>query len=275
MAKRGIASHPKTLDLAERLGIMDCYAVGILETFWQWVANYHPDGDLTGTKMSIFGRGISYRGNAKKVWDALVAAGFIDHCEGKFFVHDWSEHADDSIQLRLARSRSFFADGTMPKLHRISKEERTQIQQDYEKLVRTGSAPRSALKSAPPKPLPKPKPTPESDERAFDLDRWIQRLYSAHVKRKDKPLVVEALQGIYERCVARGVDPERKFAEIEASLVAWNQTPQWREDNGRFAPSLANWLTDEGYETIPKSGEAHVENPEVPFWVPYEKRSDQ
>jgi hypothetical protein len=274
MAKRGIASHPKTLDLAERLGIMDCYAVGVLETFWQWVASYHPDGDLTGTKPSIFGRGISYRGNAKKVWDALVAAGFIDHRDGKFFVHDWPEHAEDSIHIRLARSRNFCADGTTPRLNRIAHQEREQIQRDYEKLVRTPGAPTSAPPL--PKPLPKPKPepmphssggalepvTPEktaaipSDEKPakeFPLDVWSDRLYSKHIKRRDRELVNYELRRLYERCVERGVDPERKFSEIEACLIAWNETPEWREKHGRFAPKLAEWLNDEGFEQWPAS----------------------
>ncbi len=49
MAKRGILEHEKTFRLADALGIPECYAVGLEECLFQWVAKYKPNGDLTGT----------------------------------------------------------------------------------------------------------------------------------------------------------------------------------------------------------------------------------
>ena len=48
MAKRGtLRRHPKTMNLARRLGIMPPYALGVLEALWAWVAKYAPTGDVT------------------------------------------------------------------------------------------------------------------------------------------------------------------------------------------------------------------------------------
>jgi hypothetical protein len=60
MAKRGLLDHEKTINLAETLKIMDVYALGILEAFFQWTAKYHPTGDVSGSKARVFARTIRY-----------------------------------------------------------------------------------------------------------------------------------------------------------------------------------------------------------------------
>ena len=120
MAKRGTLEHPKTLALADKLGIMDPWALGLLEAFWNWVARYHPDGDVSGTKPSMLARSIRYTGDAEELWAALQdcnspASSFIDKLEDdRMLVHGWSEHADDAVRKRLLRQGDNFADGSEP-----------------------------------------------------------------------------------------------------------------------------------------------------------------
>ena len=71
MAKRGILEHEKTLELADYLGIPEIYVVGVLEVFWQWVARYHHDGDVTGTKPAVLARAIRYPGDPLQLSPAL------------------------------------------------------------------------------------------------------------------------------------------------------------------------------------------------------------
>jgi hypothetical protein len=112
MAKRGILEHEKTLMLADQLGIMEPFAVGILEVFWQWVAKYHPQGDITGVRPRLMASAIRYRDDADTLWLALIACGFIDDLyDGRFIVHDWSDHAENSVHKYLKDRGLSFANG--------------------------------------------------------------------------------------------------------------------------------------------------------------------
>lgn len=129
MAKRGILDHPKTIDLADNLGIMDLFAVGLLEGLWHWTAQYRPDGDMTGVKPSQFARAVRYTGDANALWEAYIASGWIDRLEcGCLVLHEWSEHSDDHVDNRLARSFTWYADGKMPRMRRLAKDEREKLQ---------------------------------------------------------------------------------------------------------------------------------------------------
>ncbi|XAI95841.1 hypothetical protein [Microcystis phage Mae-JY24] len=115
MAKRGIDEHPKVIDFAEALGIPVCYAIGPLELFWHWVAKYRPNGNLTGVKPSAIAHAIRFPGNGQDLMDALVSSGLVDCLEdGRVLVHDWSEHADNSVHQLLKKKGELFADGNKP-----------------------------------------------------------------------------------------------------------------------------------------------------------------
>ena len=115
MAKRGIADHPKTLKLAQILGICPPYAVGLLEVFWHWVAKYKPNGDVSDTEATILGQSLRYTGDTQAFWDAMLEVGFLDqNAEGKTIVHHWSEHADKAVKIWLKRRKLRFADGSRP-----------------------------------------------------------------------------------------------------------------------------------------------------------------
>ena len=115
MAKRGILEHPKLSALAEALNLDDCFAVGVLETFWHLVARTRPDGDLTGVSPRWLATGIHYSRDPHHLWRALVDTGFIDVLpDGRRMVHDWSEHADNSTHQLLKKRGQPFADGSLP-----------------------------------------------------------------------------------------------------------------------------------------------------------------
>lgn len=126
MAKRGTLEHPKTLDLAERLDIMEPFALGILEAFWNYVSKYHTNGDVTALRPALLVRSIRYKGDAEHLWNMLIDCGLVDRNRetGALTVHDWSEHADDTVNTMLARRCERFADGTVPSARRLNKDER-------------------------------------------------------------------------------------------------------------------------------------------------------
>ena len=62
----------------------------------------------------------------------LRAAGLLDEMSGcRLYVHDWHEHCEDSVHMRLARRRKRFANGDMPNMRKFSKEEKEAILSGY------------------------------------------------------------------------------------------------------------------------------------------------
>lgn len=84
--------------------------------------------------------------------------------------------------------------------------------------------------------------------KSYPIDDWAIRLYSRHPKKKDKVLVELALMTAIEKSRQR---PDELFHEIDRVHALWCATFQWREQSGRFAPPLANWLGDQGWTAEP------------------------
>lgn len=141
MAKAKTLEHPKTLALADALGIMDCFALGILEAFWHHVTAYYPDGEITDMKPRVMARSIRYTGDADELVAAFVEAGLIDQDGERLLVHDWPDHCNDAVHLSLARAHTRFANGATPRMTRMSKDERERLTEWFNAHpVRTQSA---------------------------------------------------------------------------------------------------------------------------------------
>jgi len=149
--KRGTPEHPKTLRLGRKLAraigvdvaIGRHLAVSVLERLWHWVARSAPDGDLSPLDPDDLADVLAWPGDGNELVSALVDAGFLDRLGEQLLVHGWSEHCDDAVHLFLARARRRFSDGTIPRLTRLSKEDREALQAFYtaqEKEKRTDSA---------------------------------------------------------------------------------------------------------------------------------------
>jgi len=144
MAKRGIINHPKIVRMARRLSISKPHAVGLMECFWQWVAQHCPTGDLSGVDPEIVADAICHPEDAELFWKTLIEVRWVDQTEsGAVYVHDWSEHSDDSIHLHIARKKWWFADGSAPRLTRLSSSDRAMLEAFY-KGSQAGNARESA-----------------------------------------------------------------------------------------------------------------------------------
>ena len=85
---------------------------------------------------------------------------------------------------------------------------------------------------------------------------WFSRLYARHPKKKHKSLAYEAIRRLWES----SSDPQALFERIDRVHAYLCSTPDWKKNNGSFAPKLDEWIADEGYEV---TGE-HVDGPELP-----------
>lgn len=108
--KRSAWGHPKLERLGLRLDLPTWGVVGIVESFWQWVGRYAPSGDVS-RDLELMPRWIGYADGPRLI-AALLDVGLLDQTEdGRLYVHDWHEHADDSVKKTLAREGKGFWNG--------------------------------------------------------------------------------------------------------------------------------------------------------------------
>lgn len=163
--KRGTPQHPKLMALAAELEIPRAHAGGILEFIWHFVARYTPNGAIGRYSNVAIAQAIDHNDNADMLVEALVSSGWLDrHNEHRLIVHDWREHAEDSVHMLLARRAETFADGYIPKLTRLSQVERTQAMKRFSELKAVVAQETHDVhtKDA----LPKPKPKAEASASA-------------------------------------------------------------------------------------------------------------
>ena len=179
--KRGTPRHPKLQHLCELLKCSRPEAVGFLELLWHFAAEFAPQGDI--------GRFDDDRIEAALYWNhtrwrkrgdlirALTTSGWVDidtpsglHQEvintasggdhhpintasdlyHRLIIHDWGEHADESVRKRIARAGLSFVKHT-PKV--------TGQCPDMSGIQGGQNLP--ALPLPPPEPLPEPLPLPQ------------------------------------------------------------------------------------------------------------------
>ena len=134
--KREAVSHTKMKRLCRRLDIPTWQAVGLLESIWLLTAREAPRGDIGKLSDEDIAIGIDYRGNEQPMIEALVHCGWLDRSDAfRLVVHDWADHADDSVHMKVARTKQYFVrtDGgfVRPRLSRLAEQERRLITEWY------------------------------------------------------------------------------------------------------------------------------------------------
>lgn len=142
--KRCGFDHPKVGRLCRLLSVPRYSAIGIVESLWHFTAKHATAGDVGKWSNDEIAVAIGWDGEPDGLIVALVEARFLDEIDGpRLIVHDWPVHCEDGIHNALARRGEFFANGEAPRLTRLSKNEREQI----ESLYRVGESALSAHKS--------------------------------------------------------------------------------------------------------------------------------
>ncbi len=127
--KRGTPEHPKMGELARSLKVARCTAVGIMECLWHFAAKYARDGDLTRFTPLQIAEAVHWpTKRADRLWSSLFQSRWVDRVPSaageRVLVHDWAENCEDSVHKYLAEHRLWFADGTVPKLRLLPREEK-------------------------------------------------------------------------------------------------------------------------------------------------------
>jgi hypothetical protein len=102
--KRGTPDHPKIKFLAERLRKDEVWATGMIELLFHATARYSPRGNIGKWNDRAIAEILKWRSKPDTLIDALVDTGWLDRDpDHRLIVHDWDEHADQSVRKVLAK----------------------------------------------------------------------------------------------------------------------------------------------------------------------------
>lgn len=130
--KRNTIRHWKVAKLAELLSIRRAEAVGLLHALWEFVGDQAPTGEISAIPFSHIARESLWEGDPEAFERALLGAKLLDNHNSTLRVHDWPDHCEDMIHMRLARKGERFANGQVPNLARFGKDERAKVEALYE-----------------------------------------------------------------------------------------------------------------------------------------------
>src|SRR4051794_3455837 len=103
--KRQALDHTKMDLLMRKLKIRRYHAVGILESLWHLTAREAPRGDIGKLRNERIAIGIDWGGDADRLVEALIEAGWIDSDDQhRLVIHDWPDHADDAVKKYMKRN---------------------------------------------------------------------------------------------------------------------------------------------------------------------------
>jgi hypothetical protein len=78
------------------------YVLGVLELLWHKAAAYAPAGDIGRYSDEWIEASLDWHGKPGRLVEALVASHWLDrHNRHRLVVHDWAEHADQTVRKKL------------------------------------------------------------------------------------------------------------------------------------------------------------------------------
>jgi hypothetical protein len=126
--KREAIHHTKMRRLARYLSVQIWGARGIMESLWHMAKEEAPAGDIGKLSNEDIADWVGWTDDADRLVQALVRAGWLDeNPEYRLLVHDWSDHAEDSVHAKLARLKMLFASGAVPKINKLAEQERRSL----------------------------------------------------------------------------------------------------------------------------------------------------
>src|SRR5688500_9468929 len=118
--KREAFRHPKTFDLAARLGIANAYAYAHVAYLFNAAADIAPQGNIGKWPDGVIARSGEWTGDPATFVESLVASGWLDQHPDhavRLLIHDWPDHCERFVKAKLAREQiwfhwAYYADGS-------------------------------------------------------------------------------------------------------------------------------------------------------------------
>jgi len=100
--KRALLSHPKTNDLASRLGCNRPAAIGYLALLFDFCAEHSPQGDIGKWVNGAIAKACEWSGDADLFIDSLVKSKWLDeHDTHRLLIHDWQTNCDNWVRAKV------------------------------------------------------------------------------------------------------------------------------------------------------------------------------
>jgi hypothetical protein len=246
--KRAALGHPKMNKLARILHLAHWGAVGIMESIWQFTAKHAIQGNIGRWTDKEIADGIEWGGDTSRLISALEESGFLDYdSQYRFLVHDWPDHADQSVRKTLHskglkfiegshRGRTGVAQGSprgdagveqgSPTPTDTLKPKVSDSQIDTTNVSGTGIAAFPSLS----KPLGVPPLPPKGEPTEFDI------FWKAYPRKTGKGAAKKSWEKAKEK---------PPIADILTAVQRQIKSEQWQKDHGQFIPLPATWLNQE------------------------------
>ncbi len=212
--KRGTIEHPKTKKLSRVLGICLAQAVGHLEALWHYTQKYAIQGDIGKWTDDEIAKGALWEKDVQKFMQAMIQVGWIDQDnEYRLLVHDWEDHADQSVKKTLDNKHLEFLrpTGWNDSIH----------------MERT----------FPPTPgldrLGKERKEGECEGKNFE------RFWEVYPKRVSRGQAEKAWKALSPN--------EQLIESILQAITRAKTSEMWRKESGKFIPYPATWLRAKGW----------------------------
>jgi hypothetical protein len=246
--KPGTAEHPKIKRAAALLGIPSFAAAGLMECLWLWTAKYAPKGNVGRWDDDMIVSAIPGAAELfqpSQVVAALTTARLLDpHDVHRLIVHDWSEHAVDSVHMALGRAGELFADGKQPKLSRLGGDEKVKAEKAIKRA--RACARRAHTDSAHSLTLPfLTSPSHEETKREEEpplsppvkLATPIEWFETVFLPSYPPHRQASSLTTARSEMRKRKLSAEERSAAL-ALLARYKASPKWLEEDGKFVPGV-------------------------------------
>lgn len=243
--KRESWAHPKLKLAARDLGISLCHMRGVMGSIWMFTSMSFPRGDIGRMSNEEIAVAIDYDRDPEELVRVLVARRLLDeHAECRLYVHDFSEHADDTVHYKLARAGLSFMDGAKSRRVRDGLQRKSTVGDSRRQRIRVGDRP--------PTPTPTTTPTTTNTERSSvarvgrkrrgrtDVPEGFEDFYQAYPRKKARPAAESAWRKL-------NPNPDLR-AKIMDALELVKASHEWRKDRGRFVPYPATFLNGDRWE---------------------------
>ncbi|MEM9346607.1 MAG: hypothetical protein AAGB26_08315 [Planctomycetota bacterium] len=118
---------PKLEALMDELDLPRYAVVGLLELLWHNAAAHSPRGNIGKFTNKAIARRLDWNGDPDALINAMVSTKWLDaHDEHRLVVHDWPEHCEDAVDMKLARAGDTYAVGLWPRMKRLGKDEKAE-----------------------------------------------------------------------------------------------------------------------------------------------------
>jgi hypothetical protein len=209
-----------------------------------------------------------YDDDAKNLVLALIGAKLLDtHPTHRLIVHDWHLHADDATDNKIARQKERYASGEVPRMKRLSKNERDHLIAQYATPCAQNPTELHEEPLPVPEPVPAPVPVPEKDisEAKASSPRTdsgkpdpAEAIYQAYPRKVGHRSAIKAITQAIQRLKAKDMTIREAEVYLYRRVQTYARSPAGNDGPGTPHPS--RWFNDERYED--DQGQWQVKNSE-------------